>query len=145
MDNLIFVVFAMSIGFAIFSYRRVKELAVEMKPRRRAELEATKLSRHDPLTGLPNRRFFVEMLGEVLLTTTTDSRSAVLMLSLDGFKSINDAHGHAVGDQVLIEFAQRISAIMRAGEVFIRVGGDEFLSSSRILCPSMVQPRWRDA
>ena len=48
------------------------------------------------------------------------------MLDLDGFKSINDAYGHAVGDQALIEFAQRISAIMRPGAVFIRVGGDEF-------------------
>ncbi len=133
-DNLIFVVFAMSIGFAIFSYRRVKELAVEMKARRSAELEAMKLSRHDPLTGLPNRRFFLEMLRDVLLTTTTDSRSAVLMLDLDGFKSINDAYGHAVGDLVLIEFAQRISAIMRAGAVLIRVGGDEFA----IVIPNVV-------
>ena len=133
-DNLIFVVFVMSIGFAIFSYRRVKELAVEMKARRSAELEAMKLARHDPLTGLPNRRFFLEKLGEVLLTTTTDSRSAVLMLDLDGFKSINDAYGHAVGDQVLIEFAQRISAIMRAGAVFIRIGGDEFA----VIVPNIV-------
>src|SRR3984957_370894 len=125
-DNLIFLVFAMSMGFAIFSYRRVKELAVEMRARRSAELEATNPSRHDPLTGLPNRRFFIEMLREVLLATTASSRSAVLMLDLDGFKSINDAHGHAVGDQALIEFAQRISAIMRAGAVLIRVGGDEF-------------------
>ena len=125
-DNLIFVVFVMSIGFAIFSYRRMKELTVEMKARRSAEMEAKKLSRHDPLTGLPNRRFFVEMLGEVLLTTTADSLSAVLMLDLDGFKSVNDAYGHAVGDQVLIEFAQRVSAVMRSGAVFIRVGGDEF-------------------
>src|SRR5665213_3479552 len=74
-DNLIFSVFALSIGFAIFSYRRVKELALEMKARRAAELEARKLARHDPLTGLPNRRFFVETLGEVLLTTTVDSVS----------------------------------------------------------------------
>jgi diguanylate cyclase (GGDEF)-like protein len=125
-DNLIFVVFVMSIGFAIFSYRRVKELAVEMKARRSAELEAKKLARHDPLTGLPNRRFFVEALGDVLHKTTTDSQSAVLMLDLDGFKSINDAYGHAVGDQALIEFAQRISAIMRPGAVLIRIGGDEF-------------------
>src|SRR5580704_9648951 len=72
-DNLIFVVFTLSLGFAAFSYRRVKELAVEMKARRSAELEAKTLSRHDPLTGLPNRRFFVEMLAEVLLTTTPDS------------------------------------------------------------------------
>jgi diguanylate cyclase (GGDEF)-like protein len=125
-DNAIFVVFVMSIGFAIFSYRRVKELSVEMKARRSAELEAKKLARHDSLTGLPNRRFFVEALAEVLLTTTVDSQSAVLMLDLDGFKSINDAYGHAVGDQALIEFAQRISATMRSGAVLIRVGGDEF-------------------
>jgi diguanylate cyclase (GGDEF)-like protein len=125
-DDAIFVIFFMSIGFAIFSYRRVKELSIEMKARRVAELEAKKLARHDPLTGLPNRRFFVETLGEVLLTTNSDSRSAVLMLDLDGFKSINDAYGHAVGDQALIEFAQRISALMRAGAVFVRIGGDKF-------------------
>ena len=126
LDDAIFVIFFMSIGFAIFSYRRVKELSIEMKARRVAELEAKKLARHDPLTGLPNRRFFVETLGEVLLTTNSDSRSAVLMLDLDGFKSINDAYGHAVRDHALIEFAQRISAVMRAGAVFVRIGGDEF-------------------
>src|ERR1700731_763772 len=114
-DNVIFVVFVMSFGFAIFSYRRVRELAVEMKARSGAELEAKKLARHDALTGLPNRRFFVEALGEVLKTTTADSQSAVLMLDLDGFKSVNDAYGHAVGDQTLIEFAQRVSAIKREG------------------------------
>jgi diguanylate cyclase (GGDEF)-like protein len=97
-----------------------------MKARHSAELEAEKLARHDPLTGLPNRRFFVETLGEVLRTTTDDARSAVLMLDLDGFKSVNDAYGHAIGDQTLIEFAQRISIVMRAGAVLIRVGGDEF-------------------
>ena len=125
-DNLIFVVFVMSIGFVIFSYRRVKELATEMDARRAAELEAKKLARHDALTGLPNRRFFVETLGEALLTTTADAQTAVLMLDLDGFKSVNDAYGHAIGDQTLIEFAQRISAIMRAGAVLMRIGGDEF-------------------
>jgi len=125
-DNLFFMIFVLSIGFAIFSYRRVKELAVEIMARRSAELEATKLARHDPLTGLPNRRFFVETLREILLSTNPESRSAVLMLDLDGFKSINDAYGHAVGDMVLVEFSQRISAIMRAGAVLVRVGGDEF-------------------
>jgi len=125
-DDIIFVIFVMSIGFAVFSYRRVKDLSREMKARRRAELEARKLARHDPLTGLPNRRFFVERLREVLLTTTNASRSAILMLDLDGFKSINDAYGHAVGDQALTQFAKRISAIMRSGAMLTRVGGDEF-------------------
>jgi diguanylate cyclase (GGDEF)-like protein len=125
-DNFVFVGFVMSIGSAIFSYRRMRELAVEIKARRGAELEAKKLARHDPLTGLPNRRFFLERLGEVLQTTSAESRSAVLMLDLDGFKLVNDAYGHTVGDQTLIEFAQRISAIMRAGAVVTRIGGDEF-------------------
>ncbi len=125
-DDIIFVIFVMSIGFAVFSYRRVKDLSREMKARRRAELEARKLARHDPLTGLPNRRFFVERLREVLLTTTNASRSAILMLDLDGFKSINDAYVHAVGDQALTLFAKRISAIMRSGAMLTRVGGDEF-------------------
>jgi diguanylate cyclase (GGDEF)-like protein len=125
-DNLIFVTFVASIAMVIFSYRRVRELAFEMNARRGAELEAQKLARHDALTGLPNRRFFLEMLGDVLLTTNSDSRSAVLMLDLDGFKSVNDAFGHTIGDQTLIEFAKRVSATMRAGAVLIRIGGDEF-------------------
>jgi len=125
-DNIVFVLLFTSIAMVIFSYRRVRELAFEMKARRGAELEAKNLARHDPLTGLPNRRFFVETLGEILLTTSPDSRSAVLMLDLDGFKSVNDAFGHAIGDRTLIEFAKRISAIMREGAVLIRVGGDEF-------------------
>jgi diguanylate cyclase (GGDEF)-like protein len=125
-DDLIFVVFLMSLAFAAYSYRRVKDLSREMEARRKAEMEAHKLARHDPLTGLPNRRFFVERLGEVLSKTTTTSRSAVLMLDLDGFKSINDTYGHAVGDRALTQFAERISAIMRVGAFLTRVGGDEF-------------------
>ena len=125
-DDLIFVFCVMSVVFAIYSFRRMKDLSREMKARRSAELEALKLARHDPLTGLPNRRFFVERLSEVLLTTTDVSRSAVLMLDLDGFKSINDAYGHAVGDQALIMFAERVSPIMRSGAMLTRIGGDEF-------------------
>lgn len=132
-DNLIFVVFIMSFGFAIFSYRRVRELAIEMKARRDAESDARKLARHDPLTGLPNRRFFVEALGEALRSTAHDSRTAVLMLDLDGFKSVNDAYGHGVGDQTLAEFAQRVLAIVRAGAILTRIGGDEFA----IIVPSI--------
>jgi hypothetical protein len=95
-DDFIFVFFFMSAGFAIYSYRRVKDLSHEITARRVAEIEARKLALHDPLTGLPNRRFFVEKLDEVLSKTTATSRSAVLMLDLDGFKSINNAYGHAL-------------------------------------------------
>ena len=128
----------MSIGFAIFSYRRVKELSIEMKARRVAELEAKKLARHDPLTGLPNRRFFVETLGEVLLTTNSDSRSAVLMLDLDGFKSINDAYGHAVGDQALIELASEFLLSCGRARFSSALAATNLPSSSRISSRSTI-------
>jgi GGDEF domain-containing protein len=79
----------MSFGFAIYTYRRVKDLSHEMKARQIAEIEALKLTRRDPLTGLPNRRSFVEKLNQVLSKTTADSRAAVLMLDLDGFIQID--------------------------------------------------------
>ncbi len=97
-----------------------------MKARKRAEQDASRMARHDPLTGLPNRRYFVEKLNEVLSTTTDVSRTSVIMLDLDGFKSINDAYGHSVGDLALAEFARRISAVMHSGALLTRVGGDEF-------------------
>jgi diguanylate cyclase (GGDEF)-like protein len=125
-DDLIFVLCVMSIVLAIYSFRRMKDLVREMTARRSAEMEARQLARHDPLTGLPNRRYFVEKLTEVLSTTTGSSRSAVLMLDLDGFKSINDAYGHLVGDRALTMFAERISATMRSGAILTRIGGDEF-------------------
>src|SRR6185437_11888726 len=79
-DDLTFVFCVMSIVFAIYSTRRVIDLAHEIEARRNAEMNARLLARHDPLTGLPNRRFFVERLSEVLLQTTDASRSGVLML-----------------------------------------------------------------
>ena len=125
-DNAIFVIFVMSVGLLVFCFRRGVELQGEVTARRSAERTASELARHDPLTGLPNRRYFIEMLGDTLSTTTPVSPSAVLMLDLDGFKLINDAYGHAVGDQFLIAFARRISGILPAGATLIRFGGDEF-------------------
>jgi diguanylate cyclase (GGDEF)-like protein len=125
-DDLTFVFCVMSIVLVIYSFRRIKDLSREVKARVVAETEAHRLARHDPLTGLPNRRFFVETLRGVLLKTTAASRSAVLVLDLDGFKVINDTYGHAIGDRALMEFAKRTSAVMRSGAVLTRVGGDEF-------------------
>jgi diguanylate cyclase (GGDEF)-like protein len=78
------------------------------------------------LTGLPNRRFFVEKLDEYLRSTSDTRRLAVLMLDLDGFKKVNDMHGHATGDKALTEFAHRVAALLRADSVLARIGGDEF-------------------
>jgi diguanylate cyclase (GGDEF)-like protein len=126
LDDIIFVVFVLSIAMMIYSFRRYLDLSHEIKARITAEHEALKLARHDPLTGLPNRRFFEQKLEECLGAASAAHQVAILVLDLDGFKVVNDAYGHAVGDKSLTEFAQRISGIVRGDAFFARVGGDEF-------------------
>jgi len=126
LDDIIFVVFVMSIAMVVYAFRRYRDLSKEIKARISKELEARNLARHDPLTGLPNRRFFEETLDECLSTASATRQVAVLMLDLDGFKTVNDTYGHAVGDKVLSEFTLRVSKVLRAGAFLARVGGDEF-------------------
>jgi diguanylate cyclase (GGDEF)-like protein/PAS domain S-box-containing protein len=89
-------------------------------------------ARRDPLTGLPNRTEFWEVL-ESLDRPSAGPTVGVLYIDLDGFKDVNDAHGHRVGDQVLAEVAQRISGVLRPSETVARLGGDEFA----VLCPDL--------
>ena len=83
----------------------------------------------DPLTGLANRRGMEDRLERAMLETALDDGSAlaVLFLDLDGFKQVNDQHGHAVGDQLLRRTAERLTARLRRGDLLARIGGDEFL------------------
>ena len=125
-DDAIFVLFIMSIALAVYVYRRLQDLYKEVEARRAAESTAQQLARHDPLTGLPNRRFFNEKLEDTLHNVVAEGRRcAVMMLDLDGFKAINDVHGHLTGDKALIEFAERVTKAAR-GALVARVGGDEF-------------------
>jgi diguanylate cyclase (GGDEF)-like protein len=126
LDDIIFVVFVMSIALVVYAFRRYRDLSKEIKAGISKELEARNLARHDPLTGLPNRRFFEEKLDECLSIASATRQVAVLMLDLDGFKTVNDTYGHAVGDKVLSEFALRVSKVLRPGAFLARVGGDEF-------------------
>jgi diguanylate cyclase (GGDEF)-like protein len=126
MDDLIFVVFMLSAALMIYGFRRYQDLSREIKARTAAELEARNLARHDPLTGLPNRRFFEEKLEECLRDASAAHQVAVLMLDLDGFKTVNDTYGHAAGDKALTEFSLRVSRVLRAGTFLARIGGDEF-------------------
>ncbi len=96
MDDLIFVVFMLSVGLMIYGFRRYQDLSREIDARTAAESEAR-------------------------------------MLDLDGFKPVNDSHGHAVGDKALIEFARRVSGMCRTNVFLARIGGDEFA----ILMPAM--------
>jgi diguanylate cyclase (GGDEF)-like protein len=125
-DDIIFMVFVMSTPMIVYGFRRYQDVSREIKARIGAEREARNLARHDPLTGLPNRRFFAERLDEYLLGASETQRLAVLMLDLDGFKAVNDMHGHATGDKALSVFAHRVSILLRADSVLARIGGDEF-------------------
>lgn len=89
---------------------------------------AESLARHDPLTGLPNRRVFAETLDRVVKTAPRRGAAscAVMIVDLDRFKPINDINGHAAGDTVLREIAARLGLLTRCGDTVARLGGDEF-------------------
>ena len=92
-----------------------------------ARAHAELLARTDELTGLPNRRAFMERLpGEVARALRAGSPLALASLDLDRFKRVNDRHGHAVGDQVLAAVAEALRGTVREGELLARVGGEEF-------------------
>lgn len=104
---------------------RVKKLQDQLH-RRNEELD--RLSRTDVLTGLFNRRHMDEQLrSEIKTARRHDQEIAVLLLDVDHFKAVNDTFGHAAGDAVLCELADRINRQLRAGDVAGRWGGEEFL------------------
>ncbi len=86
------------------------------------------LALRDPLTGLPNRRQLQRHLGRLIARSERRSaRFALVYIDLDGFKAINDRHGHARGDAILQEAAARMAATLAPGDFLARVGGDEFI------------------
>ena len=86
------------------------------------------LAQYDPLTDLPNRVLLQDRAQLAMAQARREGKSlAVMYLDLDGFKQINDSLGHAVGDQLLVQFAQRLQAGVRASDTVCRQGGDEFV------------------
>src|SRR5690606_9846699 len=98
--------------------------------RRAAVEELRHAARHDPLTGLANRAQLAELLSQALERQQRPGarQRAVLFIDLDRFKLINDSLGHAVGDRVLVEVAQRLRSCLRPGDHLARFGGDEFVA-----------------
>lgn len=91
-------------------------------------LALRRTARTDVLTGLPNRAVLDDRLAQAIERLARHrGYAAVLYLDLDGFKELNDSHGHDVGDWVLVEFARRLSKILRPTDTLVRLGGDEFV------------------
>lgn len=93
------------------------------------EKKLERIAHFDALTGLPNRVLLSDRLLQAMATTCRrDRQLAVVFLDLDGFKSVNDTHGHSVGDQLLIALALRMGQSLREGDTLARLGGDEFVA-----------------
>lgn len=103
-------------------------LAYQFRDHEKARLQAEYLARHDPLTGLLNRRAFYELIDSSWSTAVRSDRPlSVIMLDLDLFKEVNDHFGHEAGDLVLVEVAQLLTQCSRTGDLVSRWGGEEFL------------------
>jgi diguanylate cyclase (GGDEF)-like protein len=133
--------------YTIYQQVLIKRLRVQMaehveimtRLKVRAE-EFHKLATLDPLTGLYNRRLAEQRLeGEVSRSQRYGHPLTILAFDLNGFKQINDRYGHAAGDLVLREFAQRLNSAIRVSDLAVRMGGDEFLVLLPECMPQQVQ------
>lgn len=119
---------AAELGFAVDGTILALALADRMRRIREQQLRAEHLAALDPLTGLRNRRAFAEHAAPVWSTARRHGRPlSVIVLDLDHFKRINDSHGHAIGDTVLVAAARAIERDCRAGDIAARWGGEEFI------------------
>ncbi len=95
---------------------------------RAAEANLVHLAAHDTLTGLPNRTLLIDRIDHALDRRAVDRRLTVLLFcDVDGFKNVNDAHGHQLGDNVLRTIADRLRSAVRPQDTVARIGGDEFV------------------
>jgi diguanylate cyclase (GGDEF)-like protein/PAS domain S-box-containing protein len=103
-------------------------IRTDITQRKAAEDKSNYLALYDPLTNLPNRRLLLDRLTHALASATRTGRGgALLFLDLDHFKTLNDTLGHDVGDLLLQQVAERLTACVREGDTVARLGGDEFV------------------
>jgi diguanylate cyclase (GGDEF)-like protein/PAS domain S-box-containing protein len=106
----------------------------DITDRKRYEEQLQHQALHDPLTGLPNRALLSDRLSGAIGRAQRDgNKVGVLLLDVDGFKVVNDALGHAAGDELLMSMSSRLAALVRPGDTVARLGGDEFV----VLCEAL--------
>ena len=110
----------------------------DITPMKEHQQQLEHIAHYDALTHLPNRVLLADRLQQAIIQSQRRHHSiAVVFLDLDGFKSVNDNHGHAVGDTLLIALAHRMKAALREGDTLARIGGDEFVA----ILVDMEEPR----
>lgn len=104
-------------------------LGSDITPLKEHEAQLQHIAHYDLLTNLPNRSLLADRLSQSMVQSQRHHNSlAVAFLDLDGFKDINDTHGHDVGDELLIVVSQRMKEALREGDTLARIGGDEFVA-----------------
>jgi len=134
------IVTVLVVAFLFLLYRRVKRINLQLREAN-SQLEFHAI--RDPLTGLYNRRSFLDMMKARMAQAEADRRDAqennpdcLILLDIDHFKQINDGLGHAIGDAVLMEVAHRLRKVVRDTDMVLRWGGEEFLVFSPKSSPS---------
>jgi diguanylate cyclase (GGDEF)-like protein len=123
-----------SIWLSIAVTRRLSGIRIELDAARAAESALAELARRDPLTGLLNRRGFVDCLGE--LFSGRQEPLGLLLIDVDHFKAINDQYGHEIGDAVLCRIAEYFRGLEAESCLSGRMGGEEFVLATSGLAPS---------
>lgn len=128
-DQVLSSMMILNIALILFGWRRYVDLNREIRERTEAERRARLLADTDPLTGFLNRRsIMIAGQREIGEAATSGRHTALFLLDLDHFKTVNDIHGHSAGDRVLTEAAQRIAATLPPTALLARLGGDEFIA-----------------
>lgn len=100
----------------------------DISQQQKAQREIENFAYYDVLTGLPNRRLLIDRFQQAVLTSDrTQTNCALIFVDLDHFKALNDSKGHDIGDQLLVEVANRIKNTIRASDTVARLSGDEFI------------------
>lgn len=126
----IFLTLLLMVCISVFVIRRLSDQRTDIALRTAAEIELqelTSLVMQDPLTTLLNRRALLNALDDATKTPPANgTENALFLMDLNGFKSVNDVYGHAIGDQFLEVVGKRFQAAARPSDLVARIGGDEF-------------------